>query len=149
MPVFVRSAEFYFMMKYGVKWYTHFEDNMPTDRLRKLLFGGFFLLPLFESVIPLDWSNPTLEQQRESKKFERRFRYPLYVWTFLEVFTTIKVLGFLADPKSPFDFKNKLALSLVLGLFNGGIGINFSHELIHKSSKFEKVLGYTLLTNVK
>ena len=149
VPVFVRGIEAYYMVKFGQEFYTRFKQNMPVDRLRKMTFGAFVLLPAFESLIPLDWSNPTLEQQRESQQFEKRFRYPLYLWTLLEVFTTVKVLGFLADPKSPFDFKNKLALAGVLGIFNGGVGINFSHELIHKSSKFEKVLGYTLLTNVK
>lgn len=134
---------------YGAGFYTLFDNNMPTTRLRNVTFAAFSLLPFFEGFIPLDWSNPTSEQQRDQSHYEKRFRWPLYLWTFVEVFTTIKTLGFITDPNVGFSAKNKLALACLLGLFNGGIGINFSHELIHKSSKFEKVLGYTLLTNVK
>lgn len=148
LPVIIRSFEGLLMARLGVGFYTELEDNMPIARVRKMMFGIFVAVPLLESILPLDWSNPTMEQQRNSHNFEKRFKFPIYIWTVLEVLTTIKVLSFLADPKSPFDFKNKMALTIVLGIFSG-LGINFSHELIHKSSMFEKVLGYTLLTNVK
>lgn len=72
----------------------------------------------------------------------------MYLWTFVELATTYKFLEICGNPKSKFTIKDNIGLLIILSIFNGAVGINSSHELLHKPKPLEKVLAYTLLANV-
>lgn|GEM_PF-1260951 len=146
MVMMIRSIESYGMYTLGDKYFFKNDRGLGMyHRLKALCWAAFALLPMLDLIVPEDWSNP---QNSKHKLHDLKFRFPLYWWTVMELYTTVRCIGAISNPKNSFS-KVEIASALaMLSFFNGGIGINTSHELLHKNSIFEKVLGYALLMNV-
>lgn len=146
LPIAIAVYDLYVYRKYGRRLFKILPAGL---QVYQLFFGIFCIAPLVESFIPRDWANPTKEQQKEQKKDNLIYKLPLYLWAFFEFQRTFQTISVAFGRKSHFiSTKNKIFLLVQLGLLNGAIGINSSHELIHKSKKLDKFLGYFLLLNV-
>jgi len=134
------------MLTYGESYFAR-RGYTPAQRHKYQLFffvGGF---PMIDLISGDDWANPTREQQK-GRRLAYRFRLPLYLWTVFEFIVTVATFKLVLNTKNDLSTRSRLALTMQLGLFNGGFGINVSHELLHKNNAFEKLLARALLTNV-
>lgn len=145
----IRVFETYGMYKAGERFFMPDKNGEGgvVSRFRGLLFAAFVLLPVLDLAVPKDWANPRKEEQT-TKKGDRKFRIPLYMWAVMEVLTTFKVLQVASNPKTKLTAMQQAACVGSLAVFNGAVGINASHELVHKASKLEKFLSYMMLANV-
>ncbi|GBG31475.1 Hypothetical Protein FCC1311_076992 [Hondaea fermentalgiana] len=143
----VRMAEAATMFRLGEAAFAPSKAGMSVwHRTRNILWAAFAMLPVLDIVLPEDWTNPLPEDQKRYKR-DTRFRMPLYVWTVAEILTTYKMIAVLSNPKSRLSALEKIGMVLTLAVFNGGIGINASHELVHKDHWFEKLCANALLVN--
>ena len=107
-----------------------------------MVFGIF---PALDLLLGDDWTNPTRSQMAEHIN-DRKFRWLLYGFTCVSLINTCLAVPAIALERG-FTCMDKALLLCVLGFKNGAIGITTAHELIHKSSRFEKLLGRALLVN--
>eukprot|EP01062_Namystynia_karyoxenos_P074539 TRINITY_DN71483_c0_g1_i1.p1 TRINITY_DN71483_c0_g1~~TRINITY_DN71483_c0_g1_i1.p1 ORF type:complete len:503 (+),score=200.28 TRINITY_DN71483_c0_g1_i1:85-1509(+) len=117
------------------------------DRFKREMFVIFVLLPVLDHYVAHDWSNPTEEQVRSHPQRDLKFRFPLFLWSALELVTTVLTLGQVADPKAQMPLRDRVGATVILGIFNG-LGINYAHELLHKRDAPGRAAGYALLANV-
>lgn len=112
-----------------------------------LLVFIFGIIPLLDLAVGLDEANPTKAQERELRD-DCRFRWITWAWVPTQMCSQAYGLWLLCVDRrfahSPVDF---VCLSLSIGTL-GGLGINVSHELIHKASRFEQNMGRWLLASV-
>jgi len=144
----VRLTEAVAMFKLGDRAFAPSKVSKMSawHRARNLLWAAFALLPVLDLFVPEDWTNPLPEDQKKYKN-DSRFRLPLYLWTAAELLTTYKAVAVLSNPTSSLGIWEKLGILASLALFNGGVGINASHELVHKDSLFENICANALLVN--
>lgn len=106
----------------------------------------FTVVPLLDFVLPKDYANPT-EEQRRAHENSFAFKLPLLCWLPVSAFTVCHAMGRVAsgDVSAPLDL---LGLALSTALILGGVGINVSHELMHKRGLLERGTSYALLAVV-
>ncbi len=105
----------------------------------------FIVIPLADFIVGRDESNLTVEAEAKAKASKI---YTLILWMFIPVqFGLIFTLGYLYVQEYLAGFALMGAM-LSIALSNGGIGITIAHELIHRSNKFEQLLGRILLLSV-
>jgi alkane 1-monooxygenase len=105
----------------------------------------FIVIPLADFIVGRDESNLTVEAEAKAKASKI---YTLILWMFIPVqFGLIFTLGYLYVQEYLTGFALMGAM-LSIALSNGGIGITIAHELIHRSNKFEQLLGRILLLSV-
>ncbi|CAJ1340376.1 unnamed protein product [Effrenium voratum] len=124
----------------------HVSGSRAVLRLWRLLVSVFCVLPCFELMVAHDWSNPLTAQIQHGALKDLRFRMSLYFWTAAEFLTTLNFTR-LACGANKLSFQKRVALSMILGFLNGGIGITVAHELLHKPRWLDKLLAHGLLTN--
>jgi len=105
----------------------------------------FMTVPLLEIVCGLDGDNPNA-QQAQALTEQKSFRWVTFVWMPFQ-------FGFLvwccwAFATFPIGLLDRLAFIISVGLNCGALGINISHELIHRSEINEQRLGKCLLMMV-
>ncbi|MBT8413354.1 MAG: alkane 1-monooxygenase [Boseongicola sp.] len=115
------------------------------------VFGGLTLalLPLYawvafsllDQLLGLDPRNPDVATSTKALFWHRLITL---VWPFVQFATTFSLLAYVtvADHLSSLE---KVCLFFGVGLMNGTIGLVYAHELIHRSSRFERFLGDLLL----
>lgn len=101
----------------------------------------YVVLPLADDLFSLDLTNPSKQKETVLKK-NIWFKYPLYLAVLAEVFTFIYGISHLAD--SNYGIMYKLSCLFCLMTMQG-VSINYSHELIHKVSKLDNMIGAALL----
>ena len=105
----------------------------------------FIVIPLADFIVGRDESNLTVEAEAKAKASKI---YTLILWMFIPVqFGLIFTLGYLYVQEYLAGFALMGAM-LSIALSNGGIGITIANELIHRSNKFEQLLGRILLLSV-
>jgi len=100
-----------------------------------------------EIIMGSDRSNPT---KQESKELNKRiaFRLITCMWPFMQyalLFWACWAVSPRASHRFRFTKSQMLAFITTIGMNSGILGINISHELIHKRNEVEKTLGKLLL----
>ena len=126
--------------------------TVPISAALGIYFGGFWVLltpfyiflflPFVEFLMGQDKDNPDLETEEKLKKSRS---YSLLLWSYVPIQFTLTIYliwsFFIGDL-----FGWTLVGAIVsVGISNGGIGITVAHELIHRSNRFEQLLGRLLL----
>ena len=112
-----------------------------------LTLGFVFVLePLLDTLMGLDGSNTSLEEQKQTSK-DPYYQFVLYVWTFVQFITLfwacyIVVYGNLST------WYEWIGFVIGTSLVTGGIGITVAHELGHKSQKLDQRFSQLLLMTV-
>ena len=105
-------------------------------------FYAFFIIPLFELILPQDSSNLN-SSQRETKKNKILFDWLLYLNLPLVYGLLAYTLWYvISHPVSTFEI---IGLTLSIGIVLGTNGINVAHELGHRIKSKERFLGKLLL----
>lgn len=126
---------------------------LPVSVLMGVINGRFYdilsivfgIVPLFEIFLGPDTTNPTKE---EAKELNARLSFriiPMLWMPFQALF-----IAWAAWASTRFKFTAMQMAGLVgsVGLMTGVLGINISHELIHKNNALERGLGKCLLSMV-
>ncbi|HAC15565.1 MAG TPA: alkane 1-monooxygenase [Bacteroidetes bacterium] len=109
------------------------------------VFYVFLVIPLADLFVGRDASNLTADAEVKAKASNV---YTFILWMFIPVqFGLIITLGYLYTQELLSGFA-LLGAMLSIALSNGGIGITIAHELVHRSNKFEQILGRILLLSV-
>lgn len=107
-----------------------------------VLFVG---VPVVDALAGLNRTTPTADQI-PSLEHNRWFRLVTWTWVPVQVWLIIWALTFAGTPA--LSLPNFVALVLAVGTVNGAIGITYAHELVHRASRFERLLGDVLLATV-
>jgi alkane 1-monooxygenase len=104
----------------------------------------FVITPVMDFFIQVDRRNPTQIQEQSWRK-TLVWAIPLYIY-FFSHFTLllIAVSAILVNT----SIINYLLISLVCGLYTGGLGITVAHELCHKKEKIHQIFADLLLASV-
>ena len=105
------------------------------------VFAG---IPLIDMIIGVDSKNPTTEDEVQWKK-EKIWGPILYLYSLTHFL--ILIWGVWISTELPFGV-DLIFLSLVVGLYTGGLGITVGHELCHKKQFFPRLLANLLLSSV-
>jgi alkane 1-monooxygenase len=146
VPVMLLALEATGMARHGEQHFLR-KGFTPAQRAKFQLWMFFGLLPLADMVIGADWLNPSTKQTNE-RRLAWRFRLPLYLWVMTSIVMNLFGYRIALSKTSNLSSTSRLAIFANLALLNGVFGINISHELLHKQSKLEKVLGNLLLVFV-
>jgi alkane 1-monooxygenase len=112
-----------------------------------LCLMAFIAIPLGDYLLPLDWTNPLPEETRELSK-QMSFRFVTWFWLVVQmliIFVSLKQISRLYDE---LDYLKYFGLILVGSIGTGGIGITIAHELVHKSNRWERLIGKIILVTV-
>jgi alkane 1-monooxygenase len=102
----------------------------------------FSVIPLLDILLPADLSYP--ENDKDPSIHSIAYKLPL--WGMAIVSTAVLYLGCSRVASGePLSFLKYLQLAFSVGLGTGGLGITVSHELFHKPSQFDKLIGTYLL----
>lgn len=145
MPIVLKLVEFHEYKTYGSD-ITRLLP--PLQRGVAFFYAVFGFIPLMELLFAEDWTNPTKQDCKEHDKGDIKFKLPLYLWTILELSSTFFMIKEISDPNGKMSLGNKIGAFILMAIYNGGIGITTSHELIHKKTWLDTFLGYALLMNV-
>ncbi|MBI9076334.1 MAG: alkane 1-monooxygenase [Desulfatibacillum sp.] len=109
-------------------------------------FSIFFMLPLLDQAFGVDTQNPSPAQEK-SLANDRKYRWiPMAA---VPVQVVLVFWGAWAFTHGSLDLGEKLLFAYGVGLSSGIMGINLSHELIHKDNdKYEPLLGRIMLWSV-
>eukprot|EP01116_Phalansterium_solitarium_P019201 TRINITY_DN529_c0_g1_i1.p1 TRINITY_DN529_c0_g1~~TRINITY_DN529_c0_g1_i1.p1 ORF type:complete len:386 (-),score=103.27 TRINITY_DN529_c0_g1_i1:899-2056(-) len=104
---------------------------------------GFVLIPILDHFVGLDFANPASKEDERELSNRKAFRYITWVWVPFQLLFLIRATHmFMTRPMTMFEM---FGMVVCTGLGSGALGINVAHELIHKSSYFEQLLGRFLL----
>ena len=102
----------------------------------------FGIIPMGELLIGRNPENMDREAEEKAKK---SITYTIILWAFIPIqFGLILWFGYLFST-TVFEPAVLAGIMVSLALSNGGIGITIAHELVHRTSKFEQILGRFLL----
>lgn len=104
-------------------------------------FITFLIVPILELILGDD---NTKNEEETNENENIKYLLPIYIWPIVQ----ISLLYYFLQGISNFNFFDLIVFSVSVGIVNGGIGINVSHELIHKRSFLEKNIGKLLLCSV-
>ncbi len=126
--------------------------TVPISAALGIFFGGFWvfltpvyiflLLPLTEFLIGQNKENPDPETEERLKASKS---YSFLLWSYVPVqyaLTIYLIWSFYTGTLTGWVLAGAI---VSVGISNGGIGITVAHELIHRSSMFEQLLGRLLL----
>jgi len=105
------------------------------------LIFSFVGIPLLELFFKPNSKNLSVEEKQKVKK-DSFFNIILYTIIPLQIGFVIFFLFTIQEPLSTFEFIGRVSS---LGVLCGILGINVGHELGHRTSRFERFLGETLL----
>eukprot|EP01065_Artemidia_motanka_P051075 TRINITY_DN8891_c0_g1_i1.p1 TRINITY_DN8891_c0_g1~~TRINITY_DN8891_c0_g1_i1.p1 ORF type:complete len:512 (+),score=135.97 TRINITY_DN8891_c0_g1_i1:90-1538(+) len=144
LPVLVRAMDLVQMLQTK----TLSSDHTPWGKFKRELWLVFTLIPFLEVFSSHDWANPTDEQVKNHPAKDLKFRMPLFLWTIVELISTVVSLGLICDSKANLRLRDRIGATMMLGIFNGALGITYAHELLHKRDTAGTVAGTALLANV-
>jgi alkane 1-monooxygenase len=104
----------------------------------------FVAVPLFDALLGADRRNPP---ESRPGAFARAM-YRLALWLALPVQAAILLWGAVLVAKPSSSAVEILGAIVAVGMTGGVIGINVSHELVHRSNRFDRALGSVLLVMV-
>ncbi len=108
-----------------------------------LVFG---LIPLLDALLGVDKRNP-IEEEEGSLAEDRFFRAIPWVCAPLQVAFVLWAAYVITH--QPFRFVEMLGFVLSVGITSGAMGINVSHELVHRvNNRYEPFLGRMMLATV-
>jgi len=108
-----------------------------------LVFG---LLPLLDAVLGINTRNPA-EKEEEGLAAESSYRY--VTWVCVPLQAVMVVWGAYVVTQKPMTSLEMAGFVLSLGVSSGAMGINVSHELVHRiNNRLEPFLGRTMLATV-
>jgi alkane 1-monooxygenase len=103
----------------------------------------FIVIPLIDALIGKNKTNPNAIQEN---------RWKLYsVWApalYLYALTHFLLLGHATIQSTALHWGELPLLSLVIGLYTGGLGITVAHELCHKKDRLPRIVSELLLSSV-
>lgn len=102
----------------------------------------FGFIPLIDIIVGLDNYNPTPE---EAKSLNNQMSFRFVTWLWVPAQLALIILGCWHAVTHQLTNVEYYGFVMSVGLATGGLGINISHELIHKSNFFEQLLGRILL----
>ena len=105
----------------------------------------FVVLPLLELIRGSDGTNPA-EEDYEKLQNDARFKWATWLWIVPQLFMI--VFGAYVINNWHLSVFEKFFLSISTGLITGSIGINISHELMHRNNGMERSLAKGLLLTV-
>lgn len=109
------------------------------------VFYVFLAIPIADYLIGKDTGNLSGEDEIRAKN---SILYTIILWLFIPIqFGLIFWFGYLFNVGHLDGFAAAGAI-ISIALNNGGIGITIAHELVHRSSKYEQLLGRILLMSV-
>lgn len=103
----------------------------------------FVLIPLLDALLGTWLYNPTA-QETETLLASRGFQ--LMTWAYVPIQVGLVLWG-AAHITSGSGFE-RIGMTVSIGICTGAIGINLAHELMHKTSRFERTLSQILLLMV-
>ena len=107
-------------------------------------FYGWVLMPLLDTILGKDLRNPDPDTS-DSELFW--FRLLTWIWFPIQAALVFGSIGVLTGP-TEFSTLETLGIMFGIGVTTGTVGIAYSHELMHKSGRFERALGDLLLALV-
>ena len=133
--------------------------TLPVAWLISVMLGGWWymiipfifygILPVLELTVGDEIVNPSSE---DVKMLEQDVRYHLATWLWLPV--QLLMLWYGATTMQGYSDSGTLTwfdiilLPIATGILTGAVGINISHELIHRDSTWERYIGHSLLLTV-
>jgi alkane 1-monooxygenase len=129
---------------------------LPLSVWAGYMLGGFYnfmtplfvfgLLPLLDFILGLNTRNPTPEED-VSLPAETSYRY--VTWFCVPLQAAMVVWGAYVVTQRPMTVLELTGFVLSLGISSGALGINVSHELVHRiDNRVEPFLGRTMLATV-
>jgi len=110
-----------------------------------IIWDVFGVIPLLELVSNEDRDNPTTEEEKElSNRYS--FRLVTILWVPLQLLLLFWACWAVTHWKM--TTSELILFTISIGLNTGILGINISHELIHKKNNVEVFLGKVLLVSV-
>jgi len=106
---------------------------------------AFGCIPVMDLLVSEDTTNPTKEQ---SSRLAREFRFKLIPAFWVPTQFALMVYSGFKFCTPGLALYEYIGIITSIGILAGSIGINVAHELIHKPSWWEKLLGRALLASV-
>ena len=107
-----------------------------------VLAATWWLFPLLDQVFGRDPTNPD-EAARLNSLFW--YRAITLIWAPLQFGLVFGLIAYLATNPAHLTLAEKFGLAASLGVVTGMIGINYSHELMHRPTRLERGLADILL----
>lgn len=107
-----------------------------------LVFG---LVPALDLVVGEDPHNPRAERLKELGEI-RVFRW--ITWAYVPIHLFVVFFGAWAASHLGLSVAEWIGFTLSAGIVTGGVGINFAHELGHKTTRLEQTLSQIILVTV-
>lgn len=106
------------------------------------LFIYFILVPLLELILPPNKSN--IEKEQQAKLAQDKF-YDIIIWLSLPIQFGVLFFFLYSVTRIPIYNADWWGAVLAAGTMCGVVGINIGHELGHRESKNERLIGELLL----
>ncbi len=103
----------------------------------------FVAVPLLDALLGIWLYNPS---PTETDVLLKSLGFRLLTWLYVPVQIVLVVWG--AASINSLTLSEQIGLTLSIGICTGAIGITLAHELMHKTSRFERLLSQTLLLMV-
>jgi alkane 1-monooxygenase len=104
----------------------------------------FVAIPLIDLLLGLNKRNPTAAEEFQWRS-SQVWSPALYLYIFTHFLVLLLALHHVSEISS---FSGLLFMSLIVGLYTGGLGITVAHELCHKKEKIHRWSAELLLASV-
>lgn len=128
-----------------VCWSARLFPNLYPELWPILLAFGFF--PILDGIVGLDTENPKTEEEERYLSSLWRYKILPCLWLPFAICVLADILWQSEFGHTGFSWRRAIAVVLSLGIANGALGINISHELIHKNG-IERFVGRLMLVLV-
>jgi alkane 1-monooxygenase len=129
---------------------------LPVAVIVGYLLGGFYnflavglvfgLLPLLDFLLPINTRNP---QEQEERALSEAPAFRFVTWACMPVQVMLVAWGAYVVTQRPLSPLELAGFVLSVGITSGALGINVSHELIHRiDNRLEPFLGRIMLASV-
>ena len=105
----------------------------------------FVAIPIWDHLLGTETKNPRPEDEKALNE-NKAYRYVTYAVAPVQLF--LVVWGAYVVTRGTLTPLEIVGLTLSIGVTTGTMGINLSHELVHKHTKIESILGYFTLSLV-
>lgn len=120
-------------------WWGHLQGGLFYFTIPVVIFG---LLPVLDSILGLYLYNP---DDAEIKTLLESRAFRLMAWAYVPIQIALVVWGAELVSAGSLQRYEAVGLTLSVGICTGGIGITLAHELMHKTSAWERLLSKILL----
>jgi len=105
----------------------------------------FGLIPVLDALLGTWLHNPSPE---ETQQLLQSRGFQLMIWLYVPVQVGLVLGGAWQVSQAGLSLFEQIGLTLSVGICTGAIGITLAHELMHKTSRFERLLSQILLLMV-